>query len=51
VTNDLDCTFSPAYEAYFYAIVDRMGRSTRAISGGQADRVLRVSQPYMPFDP
>jgi hypothetical protein len=51
VMNDIYCTFSPAYEAYFYAILDRMGRSMRALGGGQAERVPRVSQPYVPFDP
>ena len=44
--NYVYCTFDPAYEAYFYAIVQRMGRSMRAISGGQPDRIERVSQPF-----
>jgi hypothetical protein len=46
VMNYVLCTFDPTYEAYFYAIVQRMGRSMRAISGGQVGRVERVSQPY-----
>lgn len=51
VENFVYCTFSPAYEAYFYAIVQRMGRSMRALSGGQAERPPRQSLPYVPFDP
>jgi hypothetical protein len=51
VMNFVNCTFSPAYEAYFHAIVTRMGHSLRAVSGGQAERVQRASQPYTPFDP
>lgn len=51
VENFVYCTFSPVYEAYFYAIVQRMGRSMRALSGGQAERPLRQSLPYVPFDP
>lgn len=51
VENFVYCTFSPAYEAYFYAIVQRMGRSMRALGGGQAERVPRASEPYVPFDP
>jgi hypothetical protein len=46
VDNYVLCTFDPKYEAYFYAIVDRMGRSMRAISGGQPDRPHRESLPY-----
>jgi hypothetical protein len=46
VMNYVYCTFDPAYEAYFYAIVQRMGRSMRALGGGQPDRVGRVSQPF-----
>jgi len=46
VMNFVYCTFDPVYEAYFYAIVQRMGRSMRAISGGQTERVQRASQPY-----
>ncbi|WP_437989789.1 hypothetical protein [Sorangium sp. So ce145] len=46
VMNFVLCTFDPTYEGYFYAIVQRMGRSMRAISGGQVGRVVRVSQPY-----
>jgi hypothetical protein len=48
VMNYVLCTFDPAYEAYFYGIVQRMGRSMRAISGGQVDRVERASLPYTP---
>jgi hypothetical protein len=51
VENFVYCTFSPAYEAYFYAIVQRMGRSMRALSGGQVERPPRQSLPYVPFDP
>jgi hypothetical protein len=51
VNNFVDCTIALPYEAYFYAIVDRMGHSMRAVSGGQAERKPRVSQPYTPFDP
>jgi hypothetical protein len=50
VENYVYCSFSPAYEGYFYGIVERMGRSMRAVSGGQAERVPRVSQPFVPFD-
>ena len=46
VYNFVYCTFDLDYEAYFYAIVRRMGLSMRAISGGQAERVSRPSQPY-----
>ncbi len=46
VMNYVYCTFDPVYEAYFYGIVQHMGRSMRAISGGQTGRVERVSQPY-----
>lgn len=46
VENFVYCTFDPAYEAYFYAIVERIGRSMRAISGGQAERPYRASQPF-----
>jgi len=46
VMNYVLCTFDPKYEAFFSAIVRRMGRSMRAISGGQIDRVARESQPY-----
>jgi hypothetical protein len=46
VMNYVLCTFSPQYEAYFLAIVRRMGRSLRAISGGQVNRVERESEPY-----
>jgi hypothetical protein len=46
VMNYVYCTFDPTYEAYFYAIVQRMGRSMRAISGGQPERVDRVSEPF-----
>lgn len=51
VENFVYCTFSPEYEAYFYAIVQRMGRSMRALSGGQVERRRRESLPYVPFDP
>jgi hypothetical protein len=46
VYNFVYCTFTPEYEAYFTPIVHRMGLSMRAISGGQAERVLRPSVPY-----
>jgi ketosteroid isomerase-like protein len=47
VENFVYCTFDPAYEAYFYAIVERMGRSMRALGGGQGERPYRVSLPYV----
>ncbi|MGC4094511.1 MAG: hypothetical protein QM756_42675 [Polyangiaceae bacterium] len=46
VMNYVLCSFDPTYEAYFYAIVKRMGQSMRAVAGGQVDRVERESQPY-----
>ena len=46
VYNYVTCSFDPAYEAFFHPIVERMGRSIRALGGGQPDRVDRVSQPY-----
>ena len=46
VMNYVLCTFSSQYEGYFLAIVRRMGRSLRAISGGQLNRAERESEPY-----
>jgi hypothetical protein len=46
VMNYVYCTFDPSFEKYFHAIVERMGRSMRAIAGGQPSRVERESQPY-----
>jgi hypothetical protein len=46
VMNYVYCTFDPTFEAYFHAIVERMGRSMRAIAGGQTGRVERESRPY-----
>jgi hypothetical protein len=48
VENYVYCSFSFEYEAYFYAIVQRMGHSMRAVSGGQAERQERESLPYVP---